>query len=81
MISRNSLNSSRLTTTPTPPPMSCACCCLQPIPRQSQKLMTPDPITGRRSIKVVFAVPAVGLATSALVALGLICMDRMHSGS
>jgi hypothetical protein len=42
--------------------------------------MTRDPIIRRRKIKVAVAVLAVGILMSALVALALIYMSRMHPG-
>ncbi len=43
--------------------------------------MTRDPITKRRQTKVAVAVLTVGTVVSALVALTLFYMARLHSGS
>ncbi len=43
--------------------------------------MTRDPIARRRQIKVVFAALAVGIVMSALVAMALIYMAKLHPGS
>ncbi len=41
--------------------------------------MTRDPITRGRKIKIAVAVLVVGIVMSALVALALIYMGRLHS--
>ena len=43
--------------------------------------MTRDPIDRRRRTKVVFAVLAVGIVMSVLVAVGLAYMGQMHPRS
>ncbi len=43
--------------------------------------MTHDPIARRRRLKLAVAVLVVGLVISALVALALIYLARLHPGS
>jgi len=40
--------------------------------------MTRDPIERRRGTEVMFAVLAVGIVVSVLVAIGLVYMGQMH---
>jgi len=43
--------------------------------------MTRDPIVRRRKINIAVAVLAVGIVMSALVAIALVYMARLHHGS